>query len=120
MALLDVTAVEKAVAALAKYINAEQSIPQPRAAMLEVDYIMTTITDAVFVFSELESLLAPFKNPVLMKDNLLELLNLVYAMHSSKIDKLLKRIQWHKATLMLIFSTIQWFNNPRSCTYLGS
>ena len=94
-ALSDINAMEHVVACLSRFISGDSAIPEPRAAILQVDWILATVTDAVLIFTELEPLLVPGK--------------LAWAYREEKIVKLLRRVQWHESTFSLIFNIFQWY-----------
>ena len=107
IALAEVSTIEKAFQYLNAYATNKLTIPPSRAAMLQVDYLLATITSAVLFFSELEKLLKPFEALEDTDGNVLD--RLKAAFHEEQVQSQLGRLQWHKHTFNMILNVVQLY-----------
>jgi hypothetical protein len=84
------------------------SIPTHRAALIQVEQLVVTLTEAVLTFSELDAAIAPFaalrgsKVPVAKR--------LRWTQAEGNCLKLVERIQRHKASISLMLHIFQWYD----------
>jgi hypothetical protein len=77
------------------------SIPTHRAALIQVEQLVVTLTEAVLTFSELDALRGS-KVPVAKR--------LRWTQAEGNCLKLVERIQRHKASISLMLHIFQWYD----------
>ena len=106
MAIGEVSSIEKPVDYLNNFASGEASIPPSRASILQLDYVIAAITDAVLLFSELEKLLLPSRDLNFNIKNLSH--RICSVIQSQQLERLLTHLQWQKLTLATIINVIAW------------
>jgi hypothetical protein len=75
-----------------------------RASLIPADHVVLCFTDAVLLFSELESVILP-----LAESRVASLANRArWARQGPRLTTLVTRLQWHKSTLLLQLNMLQW------------
>jgi hypothetical protein len=75
-----------------------------RIALIRIDQLVVTLTEAVLTFSDLETKIAPFaisSNPSLVGRAKL-------AWNDDDIMRVVDRLQWYKPSLSLMLNILQW------------
>jgi hypothetical protein len=103
--LSEVNSIRAALISLHKFLLRVADTPSPRAAYIELDQLIATLTDAVMTFSDLEALIKPL-SLAQGSDNLQARVKLVW--RESSITATLRRLQDHKSSLSLMLNIIQW------------
>lgn len=75
-----------------------------RAALISADYIVVSFTDAVLVFSQLETNIFPLTR---FTENGLAM-RMQWTRKKSKVNELVSRLQWQKHTLSLQLNILKW------------
>ena len=105
-ALTEVKHVEISVRSLERYLLHLGSINPRRAAMIQVDELIVTLTDTLLTFCDLEKFLNLLADPKLLG----ALRNAVtWLSRVTEIDGYLVKLQRHKLSLTLMLSIIQWY-----------
>jgi cell division control protein 24 len=76
-----------------------------RASLIPADHIIVCFTDAVLLFSELESVILPLTDARVASPTS----RARWARQRSRLLTLITRLQWHKSTLVLQLAILQWF-----------
>ena len=99
----EVNAFRNLLTALHSFLDSSQFQPQ-RAALIPAEYMVLSCTDAVLLFSEIESVILPLARSSTLKfvDKTL------WTRKKSKILKLISRLQWQKSTLSLQLNILKW------------
>lgn len=92
------------LSAFERLVNAMNTIPRERRAMIEVDELIATLTEAVLTFSELEVLVVPLGSPT----DYLSLRRVAWARKEEEVSKLMVRIDRHKSSLSLMLNIATW------------
>lgn len=77
-----------------------------RAALIQIDQLITTLTDSVLTFSELETAIIPFDS--LQGANMPLRARMRWVRAEDKCRMILERMQRHKATISLMLNILQW------------
>lgn len=77
-----------------------------RAALIQIDQLIVTLTDSVLTFSELETAIAPFVTLQGAKVPFRARLKWLWAEDSC--SKIVDRLQRHKSTISLMLNILQW------------
>lgn len=80
--------------------------PTHRAALVQVDHLIVTLTQAVLTFSDLETAVAPFLTP--RGGNVPLRTRLKWTRAESQCTKIVERLQRHKASISVMLNILQW------------
>jgi hypothetical protein len=80
------------------------SLPGQRRELIHLDHIITTFTDGVLLFSELESLVGRLSNVVANSSSR----RIWWIFHDRDFDEPLHRLQWFKGSMTLLLNILQW------------
>jgi hypothetical protein len=83
--------------------NNPEFIPQERKALIQVNQLITTLTDGVLIFSELEELVLPLGKP---RESFRK--RILWARKERALASLLSRMQSFKVSISVILNIIQW------------
>ena len=86
---------------LRSFLTGNVSIERSRAAILQVDQVVSIVSSCLLTFSELERLIDGFRGGRVGAINRLH-----WARNESKIQDLVQRMQTHKASLSLILTIL--------------
>jgi hypothetical protein len=102
-ARLEVKHAEIALRSLQQYLECLDLINQERKALIQIDELRVTLTDAMLAFSDFEALLQTLSN--LAKGRAA----ISWPRYSKQIDDHVARIQRYKASLTLMLNVFQWY-----------
>jgi hypothetical protein len=102
----EVQEVQAALSSLQSLLANLSSAPPHRAALIQLDQLIVTLTEAVLTFSELETTIAPFS--VAQGAKLPLKSRLKWTRAESNCTKLVERLQRHKASISLMLNILQW------------
>ena len=102
--LSEVNDVKIFLSALQRFLFGISSAPRRRVALITLHQLIATLTEAVFTFSELEDLLAPFAASC--EISIIERAR--WAMKEETISRIIQRLQRHKSSLSLMLNIVQW------------
>jgi hypothetical protein len=102
----EVKEVQAALSSLQILLTDLSSTPTHRAALIQLDQLIVTLTESVLTFSELETAIAPFLTPRGTKVPLRTRLKWTRA--ESQCAKIVERLQRHKASISLMLNILQW------------
>jgi hypothetical protein len=91
--------------AVQKFLLGLASAPRRRIALIQLDQLVATLTEAVLAFSELEALVAPFT----AKPTIATVDRVKWSLKESEITPILHRLQRHKSSLSLMLNIVQWY-----------
>ena len=102
--LSEVNDVRVSLSALHKLLVGMASVPRRRAALIQLDQLVATLTESVLTFSELEDLLAPFVGGfgIAIMDRA------KWIRREEAVLRLMQRLQRHKNSLSLMLNIVQW------------
>ena len=104
-ALMELKHVEISVSSLQRYLLFLQSINPSRAALIQVDELIVTLTDTTLTFYDLEKLLETLVAPKSIR----VLRNAAaWSRHVKEIEGYLVKLQRHKSSLTLMLTIIRW------------
>jgi hypothetical protein len=83
-----------------------ESTHTPRAALIQIDQLIATLTDSVLTFSELETAIAPFVT--LRGAKVPRRARIRWVRAEDSCNKIVERLQRHKATISLMLNIFQW------------
>jgi hypothetical protein len=102
--LSEVKEVEISLSAIQKFLMGITSAPRRRIALIQLDQLIATLTEAVLTFSELEAMVTP----LVSKSNAPTLERLRWALKEDKVSSIMQRLQRHKSSLSLMLNIVQW------------
>jgi hypothetical protein len=102
----EVKEVQAALSSLQNLLSDLTSAPTHRTALIQLDQLIVTLTEAILTFSELETTIAPFSLPQGAKLPLKSRLKWTRA--ESSCVKFVERLQRHKASISLMLNILQW------------
>jgi hypothetical protein len=102
----EVQQVRAALSSLQTLLADLSSTQSHRAALIQIDQLIVTLTDSVLTFSELETAIAPFVALQSAKVPLKARLKWLWAEDSC--NKIVDRLQRQKATISLMLNILQW------------
>jgi hypothetical protein len=102
--LSEIKEVEISLSAIQKFLMGITSAPRRRIALIQLDQLIATLTEAVLTFSELEAIVTPLAS----KSNAPALERLRWALKEDKISSIMQRLQRHKSSLSLMLNIVQW------------
>jgi hypothetical protein len=102
----EVQEVQAAFASLQILITSLSSKPSHRAALIQLDHLIITLTGSVLTLSELEKAIAPFVVPHGAEIPLKTRLKWTRA--EGDCTKIVERLQRHKASISLMLNILQW------------
>ncbi|KAG4436220.1 hypothetical protein IFR05_008316 [Cadophora sp. M221] len=102
-ALSQVNGVRIALSAIEKLLLGIDGAQSKRIAMIQVDDLVATLTEAVLTFDELEALVSPFSgiSKIAIKDRI------KWAWEKDQVEDILVRLERHKSTMLLMLSITQ-------------
>ena len=104
---VEVDELQTAVAGLNEFMGRASQLPKHRTSLISVDQLVATLTEAVLIISEIESLLKPIKSGIFTKTLLVQD-RLRFISNQGTISMIIQRIQRSKASLNLMFNIVQW------------
>jgi signal transduction histidine kinase len=92
------------LSAMSMFLIGLDSVPRRRVALIQVDQLVATLTEAVLTFSELEALVSPFatKSDISMTERM------KWAWKEDKVLPILQRLQRHKSSFSMMLNIVQW------------
>jgi hypothetical protein len=102
--LSEVKEVEISLSAVHKFLQGITSAPRRRIALIQLDQLIATLTEAVLTFSELEALVTPLATK--SKVSIMERLKLAWK--EDVVSSIMQRLQRHKSSLSLMLNILQW------------
>jgi hypothetical protein len=102
----EVNEVHAAVSSLQILLADLSSAPPHRAALIQVDHLIATLTECVLTFSELDAALVPFAGLREAKVPLRARLRWTRA--EAECGRIVGRLQRHKASVSLMLNIMQW------------
>jgi hypothetical protein len=102
--LSEVKEVEISLSAIHKFLQGITSAPRRRIALIQLDQLIATLTDAVLTFSELEALVTPLE----MRSKISTIERLKWVSKGDAISNIMQRLQRHKSSLSLMLNIVQW------------
>ncbi|KAL2069465.1 hypothetical protein VTL71DRAFT_14144 [Oculimacula yallundae] len=102
-ALSQVNSIKAALSAIEKLLLRYDSVDSKRIAMIQVDDLVVTLTDAVLTFDEFETLVSPFLglSSIAIGDRM------KWAWKNDEVESILGRLERHKSTMLLMLSIAQ-------------
>ena len=76
-----------------------------RAALIPAEHVVICFTDAILLFSELDRILTPLAE----RDTSSWICRAKWARGEARLTALISRLQWHKGTLSLQLTILQWY-----------
>ena len=99
----EINSFRNSLSALQKLLNSP-NLQASRAALIPADHVVVSFTDAVLLFSQLESTVLPLTSVTEF-----DLVGKVqWVRKRTKLNELITRLQWHKLTLVLQLNILQW------------
>lgn len=89
--------------ALSRYLDDLTTSPHIRKELIQVDQLITTLTDGVLLFSELEALILNFVGPGLGFPSRVQ-----WAWNDGKFASLVTRMQNFKGSITVMLNILQW------------
>jgi Fungal N-terminal domain of STAND proteins len=105
--LSEVKEVEIFLSAIQKFLLGIASAPRRRIALIQLDQLIVTLTEAVLTFSELEALVTPLA----AKSKTSSMERLKWAWKEDAVSNIMQRLQRHKSSLSLMLNIVQWFDS---------
>jgi hypothetical protein len=102
----EVYEVQAALSSLHILIKDLSSAQPHRAALIQLDYLIVTLTESILTLSELENIIAPIAAPLGAKVPLTAHLKLARA--EGSCVKIVERLQRHKSSMSLMLNILQW------------
>jgi hypothetical protein len=102
----EVYEVQAALSSLHILIKDLSSARPHRAALIQLDYLIVTLTESILTLSELENIIAPIAAPLGAKVPLTARLKLARA--EGSCVKIVERLQRHKSSMSLMLNILQW------------
>jgi len=100
------TDIQAILSSLQPFLCNLSSVAPARLALIQLDQLIVTFTDAVLAFSELDLLLEPLQAGI--GQALPFLTRAKWVTKQGRICDIVARLQRHKATLSLMLNIIQW------------
>jgi hypothetical protein len=101
----EVNDVRTSLSAVQKFLLGLSSAPRRRVALIQLDQLLATLTDAVLTFSELEDLVSPFATG----SDLSITERVKWAWKEEKVLPILQRLQRHKSSFSVMLNIVQWY-----------
>jgi len=103
----EINEIQAALSSL-QVLLADLSSAQPhRAALIQLDQLIATLTEAVLTFSELETIISPLASPSPEKFPLRT--RLKWAYNEGTCLKIVEKLQRHKSSISLMLNILQWY-----------
>jgi hypothetical protein len=102
--LSEVKEVEISLSAIHKFLQGVASAPRQRIALIQLDQLIATLTEAVLTFSELEALVTPLA----MQSKVPTMERVKWALKEETVSSIMQRLQRHKSSLSLMLNIVQW------------
>jgi hypothetical protein len=102
--LSEVKEVEISLSAIHKFLQGVASAPRQRIALIQLDQLIATLTEAVLTFSELEALVTPLA----MQSKVPTMERVKWALKEETVSSVMQRLQRHKSSLSLMLNIVQW------------
>jgi len=102
--LNQVTQVETCLSAIQMLLFSMNSASEQRMALIKVEHLVTTLTQAVLTFSELEALV----KKIVTGPRTSVMLYLNWTRKQNKLASIMLRLESHKSSLSLMLSIAQW------------
>ena len=107
--LADVNDIQRILFQLQSFLFNVKTVDNSRAALIQLEQVVVTITDGVLLFSRLDFLLDDLRSsPVTILDRL------KWAKKASAINKGIQRLQTHKSTLSLMLTIYDRFTHSNT------
>lgn len=100
----DIKAIEVSLLAIHKLLQGLGSTSRHRIAMIQVDQLLATLTEAVLTFSELEGLV----NPLSMGPEASLAERIKWYWKEDEVSNILTRLGRYKSSLSLMLNIVQW------------
>ncbi|KAK0616862.1 hypothetical protein B0T14DRAFT_589145 [Immersiella caudata] len=106
--LSEVTHIQVVIGALQSFVNRSRRVDTERAALIQVENVVTVLTQTVLVFSELETLVTSVS--ALASEGRLSRLRsrVTWSWQQSAAVRLVGQLQQHKTSLSLLLQIMQW------------
>jgi hypothetical protein len=101
----EVNDIRTSLSAVQKFLLGLAAAPRHRIAMIQLDQLVATLTEAVLTFSELEALVTPF----MASSTMLTMQRVKWLLKDDEVTPLLHRLQRHKSSLSLMLNIVQWY-----------
>jgi len=102
----EVREIQAALSSLQTLLADLSSLPPHRAALIQIDHLIATLTGCVLSFSELKTAIAPFT--ALQKPVVSLRARLKWTRAEGDCLRIVERLQRHKASISLMLSILQW------------
>ena len=106
--LTEVNGFHAVISSIHKFVQSNVLVSSRRAALIDVDQLIVTLTESVLTFSEFDTVVTSLKAASTTQYGLRNRMR--YAWKEDKIARLIGRVQQHKASLALILNIIQWYD----------
>lgn len=113
--VFEIKDVQAAFSSLQGLLADISSAPPRRAALIQVDRLIVTLTETVLTFSELEAFVAPLVVPQGQKFSIKT--RLKWTRVEAGCEKLVGKLQRHKASVSLMLNILQWYVIHADCVY---
>lgn len=105
----EINEVQAALLSLQTLLTDLSSAPPRRAALIQLDHLIVTLTESVLTFSELEAIITPLAVSKGQKFPLRT--RLKWTRIEGNCSKMVERLQRHKASISLMLNILQWYVN---------
>jgi hypothetical protein len=114
--LSQVTQIEACLSAIQKLLCKMNPESRQRMTLIKVEHLVTSLTQAVLTFSELEALV----NKIITRPRTSLMLRANWMLKQNKLASIMLRLESHKSSLSLMLSIAQWsvFNACSSVPWL--
>jgi len=103
----EINEVQAALSSLQTLLTDLSSAPPRRAALIQLDQLIVTLTESVLTFSELETIITPLAVSKGQKFPLRT--RLKWTRIEDNCLKMVERLQRHKASISLMLNILQWY-----------
>lgn len=103
--LTEINHVKVIFTSLQNFLDRTRRINSARAALIQIEGVVTILTQTVLIFSELETVV----NPLASQGTPSAWQRLTWASKETAALRLVNQLQRHKASLSLILQIIQWY-----------
>jgi len=100
----EVKEVEISLFAIYRLLQGISSAPRRRIALIQLDQLIATLTEAVLTFSELEALVTP----IAKQSKVSTTERLKWVLKEDTVSNIVQRLQRHKSSLSLMLNIVQW------------